>query len=441
MRLAAAALVGASRLRHPGTAAELAAARDARIRRLVEHAYARVPYYRRLFDAHGIRPAHVRRAADLAIIPPSTRDQLAAADPADLVASGTDADRLIPMRSSGSSGLPFTTRRTWLEQNVLHLYRVRAHWLLGWRPGWRSARIRYRYHVDARDSKLIGRMLHAAGIAPTAQLDMLLPAREIANRLREIRPDLITGYPATLALVASELDGDDRRAIGARLVMSGAERLSEEMRRHIGRRFGAPVCDTYGTSEFNLVAWECREAGGMHTCDDAVAVDVETPDGTPARPGESGEIIGTGLHSFAMPFIRYRVGDVVTRGAERCPCGLPFATLTAVQGRVVDYFPLPDGRVVHPYAITTDIVRPVAPWMRQHQIVQERSDNVVLRLVPAEPPPRGAPERVEAAVREFLGPAVEFRLELVSEIPRGPNGKVRLAESQVRAGRSSEVTA
>jgi len=142
-----------------------------------------------------------------------------------------------------------------------------------------------------------------------------------------------------------------------------------------------------------------------------------------------------------MPFIRYRIGDVVTRGAERCQCGLPFGTLAAVQGRVVDYFPLPDGRVVHPYAITTDIVRPAAPWMRQHQIIQERAHRVVLRLVTAEPPPSGGVERLEAAVREFLGPAVEFRLELVPEIPREANGKIRMAASWAHGAQQAAVIA
>ncbi len=76
-----------------------------------------------------------------------------------------------------------------------------------------------------------------------------------------------------------------------------------------------------------------------------------TKDGRPAAPGERGEVVLTALHSFAMPFIRFRLGDIVTKGDSHCACGQPFATIRSVQGRMFDYFPLPDGRLVHPYEI------------------------------------------------------------------------------------------
>lgn len=76
----------------------------------------------------------------------------------------------------------------------------------------------------------------------------------------------------------------------------------------------------------------------------------KTGNGDPAGgEGKSGEVVGTSLNYAAMPFIRYELGDVVTRGPERCACGSPFSTLAVIQGRVVNYFPLPDGRVLHPW--------------------------------------------------------------------------------------------
>ncbi len=78
------------------------------------------------------------------------------------------------------------------------------------------------------------------------------------------------------------------------------------------------------------MAWECRHSGDLHTCDDGVLVEV-LRDGRPAEPGERGEVVVTNLHAYAMPFIRYRIGDLATRGAP-CGCGAPFSTIGEITG-------------------------------------------------------------------------------------------------------------
>jgi len=56
----------------------MAAFRDRALRNLVAHAYGRVPYYRRLFDCHGLRPRDIRTVADLPAIPISDKNDLRA---------------------------------------------------------------------------------------------------------------------------------------------------------------------------------------------------------------------------------------------------------------------------------------------------------------------------------------------------------------------------
>jgi phenylacetate-CoA ligase len=77
------------------------------------------------------------------------------------------------------------------------------------------------------------------------------------------------------------------------------------------------------------MAWECRHSGDLHTCDDGVLIEVLV-DGRPAEPGERGEVVVTNLHAYAMPFIRYRIGDVATREAP-CGCGAPFAAIGEIR--------------------------------------------------------------------------------------------------------------
>jgi phenylacetate-CoA ligase len=155
-------------------------------------------------------------------------------------------------------------------------------------------------------------------------------------------------------------------------------------------------------------------------------------DGQPVEPGERGEVVVTNLHAYAMPFIRYRIGDLATRG-HSCPCGAPFGTIGEIQGRMIDYFPLPDGRLLHPYEIVSRLVWGPDEWIRQYQLVQERRDRVVLYVVTGTPL---APERaaeVNAIVRPLLGPEVEFELQPVERIPFESTGKLRPSRSLVHS--------
>jgi phenylacetate-CoA ligase len=178
------------------------------------------------------------------------------------------------------------------------------------------------------------------------------------------------------------------------------------------------------------MAWECRHSGDLHTCDDGVLVEV-LRDGRPVEAGERGEVVVTNLHAYAMPFIRYRIGDLATRGAP-CGCGAPFATVGEIQGRMIDYFPLPDGRLLHPYEIIGRLVWGPGQWMRQYQLVQERRDRVVLYVV-AEEPPGGRLEELDRTVRPILGAGVEFDVQVVGRIPFETTGKLRPSRSLVHS--------
>jgi phenylacetate-CoA ligase len=253
----------------------------------------------------------------------------------------------------------------------------------------------------------------------------LRPPREILDALKRYRPQFLHGYSGALAHIAAAATDEDRRMIRPRAVMAGGDALSVGMRRQIQAGFGAPVYSAYGSQELGLIAQECRRSHELHTCDHGVVVEI-LADGRPAEPGEHGELVGTSLCFYAMPFIRYRLGDLVTAGTRQCPCGRPFGTIREVAGRTTDYLPLPGGRWLHPYQIT-DVILAQADWVRRHQVVQEAPDAIALHVVPLERPTGAEVRRVEGAVRNALPEDVAFRIVMVDGIARGPGGKYPMA--------------
>jgi phenylacetate-CoA ligase len=389
-----------------------------RLRALVQHAYRRVPYYRQLFDQAGLLPDDIRTLQDLTSIPLTSRSDLQRLPNREIIARGFHSDRLVVHRTSGSSGEPLSIRRSELEDRLLQAYRLRALFRLGLQIAHRRAAV-----VTPRLTELP--LYMKSGVLRYEEVHCLWPPERILSRLREIRPDVLRGYPGTLSWLAQYLTDADREQIQPRFITTDSEVMTSDMRDRIRAGFQSEVFDFYDSHEFNMIAWECPQSGIYHVSDASVLVEV-VRDGRPVGSNEEGELVGTALHSWAMPFIRFRLGDVVTRGPDVCPCGAPNSTIASIQGRVADRFQLPDGRSVHPYTLVNTIVTG-SRWVRRYQIVQEQLGLIAVKLVPlaGETPEPASVAAIRQSLRERLGEGVLVKVELMKEIPASANGKFR----------------
>jgi phenylacetate-CoA ligase len=277
----------------------------------------------------------------------------------------------------------------------------------------------------------VGRLLQAAGIHPKLSIDGIVhPPEEVVRGLETFRPHLLVALPSILCLTADYLLAHGRQDIRPRILSVGGEVLTPLMRRRLTQAFGVEPVQTYASHEFPFMGWECGVSHELHTCDDGVILEV-LRDGRPAAAGEEGEVVVTNLHAYAMPLIRYRLADLVTRGSDQCACGQPFSTIRAIQGRMNDYFSLPDGRRLHPYRILERLLPEGDVWIRQYQLLQDRPDRIVMQVVPSRPVTPELQERIARAVSPLLGAGVEFQFSIVDAIPFEDSGKYRHSRSLV----------
>jgi phenylacetate-CoA ligase len=208
--------------------------------------------------------------------------------------------------------------------------------------------------------------------------------RGIEQMMEELeirRPHIVKGPPNALDLLAEKYAGR-LAALRVQLVFTGAEQLSARTRQRIEGAYGCPVIDFYGAVECNLIAWQCVWCGLYHTCDDSVIVEV-VRGGRPAQPGEEGEVVITALHSHAMPFIRYRVGDVVRLPAARPSCPIGFGAIESVQGRIVDYLRFSNGVQVSPYTVMDEL--DVVEGLQRYEAAQIGPAAMLIRFQPINP--------------------------------------------------------
>jgi phenylacetate-CoA ligase len=373
----------------------------------------------------------VRAAADLALLPTIDKHDLRIAPRGERVSGGVRLERLVEYVTSGSTGEPFDVRRT-----------VREDWSQAWLlwQAWRSLGARLgdrRLRVAAPKAKTAGLLRRISlgarhGLMP--RLDCRQDPQTLLGAIRAHRPDVLNGYPSALARIAARAARDPARAPRPRLVITGGEELSPHDRRTIAGGFATAVRDVYSAFELGLIAWECAATGLYHVRDDAVVVEVLEA-GDPVAVGEEGDVVGTSLLARAMPFVRYRIGDRAVRGPTPCPCGAPVSTIESLRGRRIDYYTMPDGRLLHHYTIAgpaLDRAR-VRDLVDRYQVVQERCDLFVLRACALVPDAGPAMERFAAELRRLLGPGIELRLEVLPRAAFDRAGKFRVGMSRVTA--------
>ena len=403
--------------------------RDRRIRKLVRHAYRNVPYYRELFDKHDVRVDQITEARDIARIPITRRLDIQAASISDRLARGVNPSKLIVRRTTGSSGQCLELMRTWSEEQVLNLMRWRALRAYGLKRSDVIAVPRVPVGKHPRDYQLPRRIADAMGFYRKALID-LTTVDDASRILIEREPEVIMGWPTILADLAPRWNALRRpRTKPPKFLISGGEMLSPYARQQITEGFGAPLYDMMGAHEFSLLTWECQSTHHYHFSDETIYAEVIV-DGRRAEPGEEGELVVTGLHSFAMPFIRYNIGDLVVQGSSQCECGAPFSTMRSVRGRTGEYFSLPEGRRVHPQ----DIVRMsfiAATWIRNLQVVQIDQSHLELHVVPVRPPTQEEIERINIAVAKVLWGVATLEVMIVPDIPVAYDTKFRVHRSLV----------
>ena len=377
------------------------------LRRLLRHAYDRVPLYRRLYDRAGFHPDAFQTLADLERIPPLTKAEMKGADPHETIAAGTDPASCRAEFTSGSTGIPL--------QILLGRYECCWNRAVAWR-------ILFEHGFRWTDRTLEIRLTHGKnyalqrlGIAPKDWMSILDPPSVWVERFFSGKHQCIVAGAGTLDLLAE--------AIGTspipppRIVIADSEPLTPSMRGRIRAALGTEPVDVYGLEEVSNFAWECEHHAGMHISADSHIVEVVAP------AGEIGPLVVTALGMWTMPFIRYETGDLAEMAPHPCPCGRTLPLLAALHGRAIDSLELPGGRrLLWPYFhVVLGSEREVVQWQVRQTSRVDIAVSVVLRGGTA-----ASREGIRARLQERLPAEVRVVVESVVSIPLEANGKRRL---------------
>ncbi len=319
------------------------------------------------------------------------------------------ADAYHEVRSSGTTGVPvelYITREMLLAKRVSH--QKMLHWYglnresSEMKMGGSQANLKTRIYYYLRNKRYFN-----------SHLFTNRNISSIARRFNRFKPRVLYGYPSIIHefIMQSTIRGIKLHI--PEIVVLHAENLHDEVKARFIEVFkGAAIVNQYWSTEANI-AVSCPH-GNLHLDEDTMICEVlnQDPDGT-------GDLYITNLHSFALPLIRYKMGDRIRLSNEKCICGRNTRVIDQIEGRVMDYLKLPDGTN---YSITGFHFMSMAKNILSYQMLYSRKRKLmVLRYVPLDKSQAIQEDEISAYLKKEFDLSTSF--EVVDILKLTASGK------------------
>jgi len=400
--------------------AQLRELQDQRLRLLIKHTYANVPYYRRTFRERKLTPDDIKTQKDLHKLPPLTKDIIRKRF-SDLKAVNFDCWKPWLSKTGGSTGEPLKFYITKTNISVGWACNFRGWDWAGYKLGDKCVTLGGSSIVPPQKPRYSKRLRYI--IERNLSLSAVSMNKKIMNlyikKIRQFKPEFIRGYPSAMYVFAEHLKEARIDDIKPKAIFTTAEVLYPIQRKAIESQFGCRVFDGYGARDGGPNAMECSEHTGLHVSVEGVVIEF-VKDNETVSSGESGRMLCTDLFNYAMPFIRYSVGDVGTPTNELCPCGRGLPLIKSIEGRTTDIIRFGNGTVLSGPAFTLlfkefDI--------EQYQIVQTAKNRLVIKIVRGIDYNEKDTDYISNIIKSHAGQDVEVNIKIVDSIPAAKSGK------------------
>ncbi|MCM1066620.1 MAG: AMP-binding protein [Muribaculaceae bacterium] len=366
------------------SAAEIEEYQNGRLREAVRYLADNSPFYRRMFDEHGIKPDNIRTVADLTKLPFTEKKDLQLHNDDFLCVPRTKIIDYIT--TSGTLGDPVTFGCTDRDLDRLAYNEKKSFACAGLGP---DNVVQLMTTIDKRFmaglAYFLGIRALGAGII------------RVGNGMPELQWDTIQRlHPDTLMCVPSfilrlldyaEQHGIDYRNSSVKRIIGIGEGLRQQdfslnlLGRRIKEKWDVDLFATYSSTEMGATFSECPYGCGGHVHPELIIVEIIGEDNLPVPDGEVGEVVVTTLGVEGMPLLRFRTGDMSAKVTGQCRCGRNSYRLTPLIGRKNNMIKL-KGTTIYPPAIND--VLDNTPYVLNYVVLLRNSfagtDEVVVKV-------------------------------------------------------------
>lgn len=401
-----------------------------KLKKLLEHAYENVPFYKERFTKIRLHPDDIKTPQDFTRIPFLTKDDIR--NNLDQLIAINYRDKKIAGQVTGSStGTPLhfkldTENYRWRQAAVKRVY--------GWTDYadgektvfiWGASVVKQPFFKKLRHD--LDEWLKRHKIYNTFYFNEETMARCI-KEINRFKPRFIIAYTTPLYLFAKFIKENNEKIASPCSIIAAAEKLFPYQRKMIEEVFSCPVFETYGCREVTSIAGECEMHNGMHINMETIYLEIVKGDKL-AELGELGEIVITDLTNYGMPFIRYKNEDIGSISKRRCDCGRRLNMLEKIEGRVLDTIKTKDGRLIPGEFFIYWFMG--FDGIKQFQVIQEDLNNMTVKIIKGRDFPDEKLYYLEDVIHRIMGDKISIDFKIVDEIPLTQSGKFRVVISKV----------
>ncbi len=395
------------------------------LEKLLHHAYANVPYYKRIFDERDLKPKDIKSIDDLRKLPYLTKD-IIRENFSDLMTKNYPKSKLVYATTGGTTGIQLGF---YLERGVTNskewAFICRLQNWAGLRFGDKKVILRGNVINRIKNGK---RQLWEYKPNDNA---LILSSYDMTDenmikyieKINKFKPVAFLGYPSSLYTLATFMKDRSLRINNPKCIITSSEILYPHQREIIEKHLGVKIFDYYGNAERNVLVMQC-EKGSYHIISEYGVMElIDEIQNSVQKDGEIGEIIVTGFNNFAMPFIRYKTGDLAIYSKDKCTCGRIYSRIRKIEGRLQELIVSKRGNYISMTAINmhSDIFDNV----KQFQFYQDIPGKVTFNIVKKDTYTIKDTAKIYNELMRKLGDNMELEIAFINNIPKTPRGKHR----------------
>ena len=215
--------------------------------------------------------------------------------------------------------------------------------------------------------------------------------------------------------------------------LSGSENVYEYQKQFIRNKAKVNFYNWYGHSEKLILAGYCKHSDNYHIEPTYGYFELIDEDGNQiTTPGQEGEIVGTTLHNYGMPMIRYKTGDYAEYVGDYCEyCQRNVPLIRNIEGRKLG---------LKVYGADESVINIIAlrlpddlyTYLGGVQYVQKEKGKLDVLIIKGDKFTQEHDKQLKDFYRSRLSDNMIIRIQYVYQLLRKPNGKFIELMSEIK---------